>query len=396
MFKPWRERTDYEKTLIILFPSVFVIFGIGLMTVSSSGKAIYVTLLLFGGLIGILPLLLFLQLTVVAVHELGHYFAGRIVGFKFRSMKIGPFYWWRKDNRLAFEWDRKILVLTGYAGMAWTDTRNLVRRHVLFALGGPVASALFFGGLLWLLLWQRSIADRHTHDISFQIGIILLWATLLTAGGTVLSCSIPRCHQGIPNDAMDIWMALTQKDDAEYQALAARFKNQLLLGDRCRDWNIPDLEELYTVTQPPIQKAYYELSLGHAMIYQDRVEDGLAHLEGAYQATKEATGIHDHFEKQVALDVAFALAYFKTDLVGAEEALARAERSSLKAPYSINRAKAAIALLKGDGEEAIRLARAALEELRATVGIFKPVHEACVEEMADLEAKAQSDPTTLV
>jgi|GEM_PF-5064161 len=401
MFRSWGRRTRSEKTLLVILGVLVAVLTSIFCAATGVEKGLGIMVLVLAGLVVFICLLLVVQLVIVAIHELGHLVAGWLVGFKFRAAKIGPFYWWLRNEKVVFEWDRKRFAASGFAYMGWKDERAIRPRFLVYTAGGPVASIATLVGLVLLYRWQLPGGDAQAKDLAHDLWGLLLAAAVAMAALFLLYSAVPMHIRGIANDAMRIWNLLF-RNDQEDQALTLKFAAQTENGVRCRDWNIPDLERMVEKSKSPFQRSLCQMYLGEAMIYQDRREEGLAFLEKAYAATEKPSGIYDYFEKVIALDVCFARAYFQGDLGGAEQALARAERIGVKTPYAQKRAEAAVALAKGDGAEAIRLAKQAIVELRSIVATFKPIHEGCVEEMAEVEARgealmrSQSSPGSLV
>jgi tetratricopeptide (TPR) repeat protein len=95
------------------------------------------------------------QLVVVAIHEFGHAIVAWAVGFRFKSICIGPITTWRDGagrRFYKFEW-KKLLFAGGYMGSSPTSPVGLRFNQILVVFAGPFAS-LNASLLLFLLLHQ--------------------------------------------------------------------------------------------------------------------------------------------------------------------------------------------------------------------------------------------------
>jgi hypothetical protein len=89
----------------------------------------------------IVTLYLFALALAVAVHEVGHLFAGWMVGFRFSSITIGPIGLRLEYGRLKIHFQSR-LPAGGYAGMHVNQIRRLRCRLLIFTAGGPAANLL--------------------------------------------------------------------------------------------------------------------------------------------------------------------------------------------------------------------------------------------------------------
>jgi tetratricopeptide (TPR) repeat protein len=111
----------------------------------------------------------------ILVHELGHFLAGDIVGFRLIGFGIGPLSWayvggqWRTHLR----YDK---LFGGHTAMAPKTPRNIRERAMILTLGGPLASAgLSAIGAVSLLLvpgpsWPPALGRAVALATGFAIG----------------------------------------------------------------------------------------------------------------------------------------------------------------------------------------------------------------------------------
>ena len=87
----------------------------------------------------------------IILHELGHLFFGLLTGYKFTSLRLGPFVWYKEDGRIRFGASASLV-----AGQCLMEpAEDFAKfRFLLYNLGGPLfnlASALIFFGLYFAL-----------------------------------------------------------------------------------------------------------------------------------------------------------------------------------------------------------------------------------------------------
>lgn len=98
--------------------------------------------------IWLLVLLPVMYLVVVGIHELGHVVAGKLNGFDFYGLTIGPFAW-RPDEtgKIRVRLNKNLNTAGGVAYMIPSGDKNLARRFASYAFGGPLVSLLLAGAL---------------------------------------------------------------------------------------------------------------------------------------------------------------------------------------------------------------------------------------------------------
>lgn len=112
-------------------------------------------------------------------------------------------------------------------------------------------------------------------------------------------------------------------------------------------------------------------------------------MEKGYAYLTKPTRLLVEYECAIALDTAFARAYFGKNLAGAKNALEKAESMKTGLDYGHHRAAAAISLLECDGQGVNANVQKARKWLDENAEREKPVVEACYEEMDRLVAEAE-------
>ena len=102
---------------------------------------------------------------MLAVHELGHVFAGLCVGFRYRALRVGPLLFSRPFRVSVYRGPGA--VVNGVAELIPVATDRLARRGAAMAAGGPVANFLSAAFVLFLPL---PITVFSGFFIAFSIG----------------------------------------------------------------------------------------------------------------------------------------------------------------------------------------------------------------------------------
>lgn len=80
----------------------------------------------------------------ILFHEIGHLLAGLAVGFEFRRILAGPLMLTRESRGYRLRFLRGRMIAGGYTFMSPQAPVDLLRRFAIFALGGPLVTALLF------------------------------------------------------------------------------------------------------------------------------------------------------------------------------------------------------------------------------------------------------------
>lgn len=153
----------------------------------------------------VMPFLIVIS-TVIAVHELGHFFAGRLCGVKIDrfSLGFGPTLWSRKDRR-GVEWRIAAWPLGGYvrfagdanaAGVPDADDLNALKARIE-AEEGPGAEKAYHH---FKPVWQRAFIAAAGPLANFILAIGLFAVLFAVFGEPVVPA---RVHQIEPGSAAE-------------------------------------------------------------------------------------------------------------------------------------------------------------------------------------------------
>ncbi len=165
----------------------------------------------------------------VVVHELGHAFAGALVGFRFMSIRVGWLTVSRRGERLTSSWSRPSSTeLLGFHAATPSSADGLWWKRALYAAAGPTSSVL-----AGLAFWLGARALPSTVESS-------LWSRALGAGAWVgfglgaLNLVPFRTKSGFATDGLTVLDSLRPQTPAT--AAAYRFAALSAQAARPRQW----------------------------------------------------------------------------------------------------------------------------------------------------------------
>lgn len=269
---------------------------------------------------------------MLAIHELGHVVAGRFVGFRCRSLRVGPLVFHRPFQVSVYRGPGA--VVNGVAELSPFASDKLAGRGVVMVLGGPVAN--FLSAAIVLLLPVPGTA------------LSVLFVVFSIANG--VNDLVPFESRLGVSDGRRIWMLLWQPERGE------RWLALLRLGGELNDGGLPE-----SLSADFLSKA--------TAVRDDSADTVKAHGI-AYSAA-----FHQHKDEEAAQCLETCLAYSSHAPPDLREALMsdaavfqarRRKRADLadqwlaeisvatRNPWLRSRAEAAILEVKGDVDGAAR------------------------------------------
>ena len=179
------------------------------------------TILLAAVLIMGLYLAIFLQLIL---HEAGHWFFGRLTGYRFASFRIGSFMWIKQDGKTRF-CKFKLAGTGGQCLMTPPEMRDGKMPYVLYNLGGAISN-IFFAALF-------AAAAGLAKGSGFASALFMIFA--LVGAAFALMNGIPLRFGTIDNDGYN---ALSLgRDPAALRAFWSQMQinEQSMQGVRIKD-----------------------------------------------------------------------------------------------------------------------------------------------------------------
>lgn len=167
----------------------------------------------------------------VVVHELGHVAAGRAMGSRLESLRLGPIAVRRVGERLRLEPNPiRVQGVLGSALSLPTRDEGFARTFAVTALGGPAATVA-----LSLACWLGARAVSPPSSDDEAVASFVLWHAAAVGAFLVAVNLVPiRLRTGFRNDGSRILMALRARTAGAREAL--RFTLHVARGRRPREW----------------------------------------------------------------------------------------------------------------------------------------------------------------
>ena len=281
---------------------------------------------------------------VIAVHEAGHAWVGVRMNFDFRTYVVGPFLWDKQPDGWKFTWNKNINISGGLVICIPTGTDNLAKRFSWYAAGGPLASLLLAGVAFGFSFIPDFLAlgwPVFTYSMKM---LAFLSAVIFVV--TVL----PLHMGGFSSDGARVLRFVRGGDIARFDVLMLKVVSSSMAGVRPRDFNQAELNEAYALgekLQSPMA-VYIRYFLYAAALDRNELDEAERHLSNYVQAADE---VPEGLRGGVWLEAAYFYAVVRNALPKAEENFALYKPSALT-PLAVEYAtRAAMAKLKGSGEE---------------------------------------------
>lgn len=303
----------------------------------------------------LLPMLVICFLFVVAIHELGHVFAGLSVGFQFRLYIVGPLMWEKEAGSIRFKWNRNLNTFGGLALCLPQSTENLANKFIRFAAGGPLASLL----LTFVCLGIGMMLPHGTTLALFLLNAFFHISALMSLLIFIVT-AIPMQAGGFASDGARVRTLSRGGTQAELEVILLHASTQLFTGIRPR---LLDAEQLHHGLELPVDspfKAYLHSLLYYHYLDAQNPEKAEYHLR---EYTDHVHAIPQGYQATVWLEQAWFAAVYQQDSATAQAYFNRADIGAIIPRSQILRVEAAIAHAAGDKEKAVAKVREALAEL---------------------------------
>jgi len=304
---------------------------------------------------------LFLGWLVLLIHEVGHLIGGRIAGFRFMLLVVGPLKVLREGNDIRLRLNTSLALAGGIAASAPMDAYNLRRRMITMVAGGPAASlllAIMCSGSFLVLL-----AVTPT-PINERVALLLPMAGLMSFAVFLITI-IPARTSGFFTDGARLRMLLRAGSQAErWSALVAIYAASLG-GQRPRDWSVELIQQATDLPDGTLDDASgYLLAYYWALDQQEyeKAERYLAYALG-FRATLPAL-----IRASLALEAAYLAAHYHRNPQAARAWLQQA-KGGINDRHTRLRAQAAIAWAAGEHAAVQGYITQALTALDSTIDL---------------------------
>ncbi len=316
----------------------------------------------------------------IVVHECGHVAAGRVLGFQFKWMTLGPLRITRQHGRLRPGWNR-LPQLRGGAVMLLPDgDHDLPRRLAWTIAAGPLAS-LALAAAAW------AAARRPGGD-----PWILVAVTSLLIG---VATSLPTNMGGMRSDGarlLDLWRGGTASArECRMMAIASAMS----AGRRPSTWDAAIMQAILAEPAAYPQEVPGLLSVYFWCLDRDAVDEA----ETVLMRARTAAAVHPPMLRAaVQLEYAWWLAVQGGDLAQAEREYAAAAEAPIMSESTRLRAWAAVLWRRGAHDEARKtvdeaLAALATEEMGGATPLLERMTRASIGEACEGAGRTCVSPT---
>jgi hypothetical protein len=272
----------------------------------------------------------------IAIHEIGHLLAGKLVGMEPGGISVGGFRFFKSGERWVFRFDGRLLI-SGFAKplLAKGDFRRAPQAWMV--AGGPIASILFLGVCTYAIFhFGRGAWD---------------WIGTLFWGATLgLTSLIPYSGGGLKSDASLLWQLLRHPEASHRWIALLALQTEETKGALPRDWDPELMENVLNVEESEPHYTYAQLLGFYRSFDQRDTPAALQHLENALAAA--ARSGNRRLRMACFLEVAAASARERKNAANARIWLARATKA--QKPESTAGIEAEIAMAEGRYGDAIR------------------------------------------
>ncbi len=286
----------------------------------------------------LIPLALLLE---IIGHELGHFAAGTLCGFRLRRFHVGPLVWSVRNGKWRFEFCPQV-GLGGSVGMVPLNLTEFRERTIIFLAGGPTASLSMSIISLAALLTPQAAASRFGWHLLATMAAVSSFSFLVNL--------IPQRTKLFYSDGAQLYQLLTQGPWRKVHLALGMGTTSLLAPIRPRDWNIAVIREAADFLKTGTQGMLLRLLASYWLLDAGRVADAVA----------ESTQAQALFRPQMVPNPAdfyaefvFVNAFYARDLNAAEAWWSKLEAlTKIEFDADYWRARSAIFWLRGDLNEA--------------------------------------------
>ena len=292
----------------------------------------------------------------VLVHELGHFVAGRLMGFSLQFLQVGPLSIGYDHGNLRIQYQPNWGV-SGHTAMHVSGTLRLRRKLLVYVAAGPLTNLLFvfFG-------WGVTRNVAADLNILFWSAIQLFSAACLLAFfGSVIPY---RSANGFFSDGARLRMLLLPNVETKRWYAIIGLGMQRRYGRRPREWNRRWLA-LASSSERPSVVALVGKFLSYAAA-NDR-KDKAAAGELLESCLRDVGAARQPFRDTLMNEAAVFQAWFRNDAEKAKQWFARVQKPTKSTPLQRTRGAVALLFAKGDAKTAFEEWDKGLEQ----IGQFK-------------------------
>lgn len=277
-----------------------------------------------------------------AIHEVGHYLAGKSLGLASGGFAVGAFIFTKSGDNWIFRFDRRLWI-GGFFVPLVTPADVRVSAYAWMVAGGPIASIL--GAIaVWFLCQLQGSGEWN------WLGTVF-WACVFS-----MISLVPASSGLTKSDGSRLWGLFRHpKREQAWIALIA-VHSQETKGVRPRDWDAESTEKIAAIDENAREFSHCHWLLYYRALDQGREEEALQHLEQALGNSSRSGKV---IRQSLFLEAAWSSAHFRNDANRARQWLTRA--IAIRKPESMEAVHAAISMSEGRHGDAERQWQAAIQ-----------------------------------
>ena len=281
----------------------------------------------------------------IAIHELGHLIAGRIVGLDAGGISVGALVFTKSGKNWVVRFDRR-MGIGGFFKPLTTSLDFHPSRFACFVAGGPLAS-------LVVSVVCGIVSIRYGSGAWDWVGT-LFWVSLL-----LLILSAAPYSSGLnKSDGGRLWQIIFHPQQARRWGAIVAIQSEEAKSLRPREWNLQLFNEILDVGSSASEFLYCQLLAYYRRLDEGCEVDALKHLEGVLASSAR---VGKRLRHALFLEAASASAIIRKRPIQARRWFERA--CKLQKPESPDVVEAAIAMCEGRYEEAAASWKTAIERL---------------------------------
>ncbi len=351
------------------------------------------TFMVMGSLVSVVAGVVLVFFGPVLVHELGHFLAGKALGYNFYGMRLANLELSNLSTGLRFRLISKMGGAAGAVLMAPSSLDRVLVRHRLFIFAGPAASGVLAYLSYLLLIRSGGVFGAYPESGPMALNMAYQWVTIISGVFAIASLLLVFPIKG--NHASDgRQLYLSFRKPAQYKLdLALRIVGcAWTYGARAGSWNTEAIDYLLENAQDPVMAAR-----AHLIAYYQALD--LGDLKRADSYISNAARIVDSVPepdpvlfREVCLEAAYSAAYLSKDAVAAREFLVKSGATEADVYSTRDRVEGAILFAEGNEIEARRAVERA--EIKLLAMFSKPLQANIVLEL-DLIRRVIENPQPL-
>jgi hypothetical protein len=301
----------------------------------------------------------------VAVHEMGHLLAGRIVGMRPGAIVIGGIVVFKSGQRWLFRFNYRRMFS---GGLAKVLPQKGDFRPALFGwmiAGGPVASLTF-------TVLCGFVAIRYGRGV-WGWNDTLFWVALLTAVAPLVPVS-----SGLnKSDGARLWILMRRPEQARPWMALWALQTEETRGVLPRNWDPELVRTALMADRFSGEYSYIQLLAFYRCTDEKKEQNALQHLENALARSASSSKV---FRQCIFLEAASCSALSRGNVSQARTWLERT--GEVREPASTDVAEAAIAIREQRYDDALRFlatARSRIERLKLDSGLARFAKEKLAE-----------------